>query len=459
MGSSAGAHVVAVPCPLHGHTVPFMQLCQLLAKHGIRVTFVSTPRFKPAASASKGLPIHITLLEDGLPIDYRVAVSDLSTYLRHVELLHQPLQTLLEQMRADSACPPITCLLSDSHLGWVQDVANAMGLPRICFLTSSTTEFSVLFHQPLLLSQGVLPFKEGESDIIRCVPGLPPTKRTEFPSFLQVEDPLDFEFQYFMRQIARVVEADRLLVASFHDLEAQVLQILATKLNIQPIGPLFLQGFHDDVEVDPCETWLDEQPPNSVIYIAFGTLANLEEHEVHAIAGGLELSKHSFLWALREDTVSGVPNPLPPGFKGTSNGLVVTWTQQKRILKHPSVGAFLTHCGWGSTLEAICTGVPLLCWPLYGDQLLNCNLLVEQWQVGVKIAPGLANRRQSLTRDHVASAITTIMSSSTYRLNMTNLQALAKYACGLDGSSQRNFLQLVNDLHTLSQGASKTSIE
>jgi UDP:flavonoid glycosyltransferase YjiC (YdhE family) len=55
------------------------------------------------------------------------------------------------------------------------------------------------------------------------------------------------------------------------------------------------------------------------------------------------------------------------------------------ILNHSSVGGFVTHCGWNSTLEALCAGVPLVAWPLYAEQTLNRAVLVEEMKLALSM--------------------------------------------------------------------------
>ena len=65
-------------------------------------------------------------------------------------------------------------------------------------------------------------------------------------------------------------------------------------------------------------------------------------------------------------------------------GLVVkSWAPQVEVLGHRATSAFMTHCGWNSTLEGIMAGLPLLCWPLYAEQRLTKVLIVEKMKFGV----------------------------------------------------------------------------
>ncbi|KAK4408586.1 UDP-glucose iridoid glucosyltransferase [Sesamum angolense] len=66
-------------------------------------------------------------------------------------------------------------------------------------------------------------------------------------------------------------------------------------------------------------------------------------------------------------------------------GMVVKWAPQKKVLAHAAVGGFLTHCGWISTLESMCEGVPLICRPCFADQLVNARYMTHVWKVGLEL--------------------------------------------------------------------------
>ena len=53
--------------------------------------------------------------------------------------------------------------------------------------------------------------------------------------------------------------------------------------------------------------------------------------------------------------------------------LLTSWAPQLQILAHKAVGLYLSHCGWNSTLEAICAGIPLLTCPCFVDQWMNAR--------------------------------------------------------------------------------------
>ncbi|KAL8521596.1 hypothetical protein ACS0TY_011933 [Phlomoides rotata] len=80
-----------------------------------------------------------------------------------------------------------------------------------------------------------------------------------------------------------------------------------------------------------------------------------------ALALGLENSKKPFIWVIRTPTGFNLKTEskfLPDGFEErfaqNNQGLVVHgWAPQLEILCHRSTGAFLSHCGWNSTVESL----------------------------------------------------------------------------------------------------------
>jgi hypothetical protein len=79
---------------------------------------------------------------------------------------------------------------------------------------------------------------------------------------------------------------------------------------------------------------------------------------------------------------------LPEGFleRTKEKGLVVrNWASQGAILRHDSIGGFVTHCGWNSVLEAVCEGVPMITWPLYAEQKLNRLILVQERKMALEL--------------------------------------------------------------------------
>lgn len=130
--------------------------------------------------------------------------------------------------------------------------------------------------------------------------------------------------------------------------------------------------------------WLDQQPPNSILYVSFGSLGQVGEKEFLEIAHGLVDSKQTFLWVVRPGFVHGSTwiELLPDGLPG-ERGRLVKWTPQQEVLAHKAIGAFWTHGGWNSALESICEGVAMICSPFWGDQPIDARYMNDVLRVGV----------------------------------------------------------------------------
>jgi UDP:flavonoid glycosyltransferase YjiC (YdhE family) len=175
-------------------------------------------------------------------------------------------------------------------------------------------------------------------------------------------------------------------------------------LGLLPPSPEGCRGVTKDGE-DATLIWLGTQPAKSVVYVAFGSEVPLCVERVHELALGLELAGTRFLWALRKPNGVADADVLPPGFEERTRGrgLVVTgWVPQVSVLAHGAVGAFLTHCGWNSTIEGIQYGHPLIMLPIFDDQGPNARLM-EGRKVGVQVARN--ENDGSFDRDGIATAV------------------------------------------------------
>nr|CAB3456163.1 unnamed protein product [Digitaria exilis] len=147
------------------------------------------------------------------------------------------------------------------------------------------------------------------------------------------------------------------------------------------------------------------QPQGSVLYVSFGSLASMSSSDFAETAWGIAGSGRHFLWVLRPGLVpdggAGEPPPLPDGFDAAAGGrcVVVRWAPQEEVLAHAAVGAFWTHCGWNSTVEAACVGVPMLCSSCFGNQMGNARYVVDVWRNSLMLAGG------KIERGKVAAAV------------------------------------------------------
>ena len=239
---------------------------------------------------------------------------------------------------------------------------------------------------------------------------------------------------------------------------------MASKWPVKPIGPtipsMFLdKRLEDDKEYgislfnpnsETCMKWLDSKEPGSVVYVSFGSLAALADDQMAELAWGLKRSNAHFLWVVRESEKQKVPANFAE--ETAEMGLIVTWSPQLEVLAHKSVGCFMTHCGWNSTLEALSLGVPMVAMPQWTDQPTNAKFVADVLQVGVRIKVG---ENGMVTREEIERCIEEVMMEGErrdeIRTNSEKWKKLAIMAMDEGGSSDKNIEEFVAKLESMQQ--------
>jgi hypothetical protein len=290
---------------------------------------------------------------------------------------------------------------------------------------------------------------------VTYIPGVPSIEPRELMSYLQATDTTTVVHRIIDRAFEQTRGADLVVCNTVEELEPSTIAALRADRPVYAVGPVLPAGFARSAvatsmlpESPECARWLDTQTRASVLYISFGSYAQVTRDELHEIAHGLLDSGARFLWVLRPDVVSADdPNPLPERFADAAagRGLVVPWCCQVEVLAHPAVGGFLTHCGWNSILESVWAGVPMLCFPLLTDQLTNRSLVTREWGAGASIGD-----RGAVRADEVCTRIEGLMAGgeegAKLRKQVGKLRDTLQAAVAPGGSSQRNFDEFINEL-------------
>ncbi|XP_034198191.1 7-deoxyloganetin glucosyltransferase-like [Prunus dulcis] len=263
-------------------------------------------------------------------------------------------------------------------------------------------------------------------------------------------------FNFIMEETDRAHEASAIIIHTFDALEPDVLDALSSMLpHVYTVGPLQLHlnqipehplkmGYSLWKEETECLEWLNTKAPNSVVYVNFGSIAVVTPEQLVEFGWGLANSKLPFFWVIRPDLVIGESAILPPEFVAETKerGLIAGWCPQEQVLNHPSVGGFLTHSGWNSTVESITAGVPMLCWPFFGDQQMDCRYTCNEWGIGMEIS-------NDVKRDEVEKLVKELMEGEKgkkMKNKVMKWKKLAEDATGPHGSSFTNLDNLVNQV-------------
>uniref|UniRef100_A0A1J3D3J2 UDP-glycosyltransferase 85A2 n=1 Tax=Noccaea caerulescens TaxID=107243 RepID=A0A1J3D3J2_NOCCA len=242
--------------------------------------------------------------------------------------------------------------------------------------------------------------KEHLDTVIDWIPSMKNLRLKDIPSFIRTTNPDDIMLNFVIREVDQSKRATAIILNTFDDLEHDVIESMRSMLlpPVYPIGPLHLLANREIDEVSEiglnlwreeteCLDWLDTKARNSVVFVNFGCITVMSAKQLVEFAWGLAASGREFLWVIRPDLVAGEEAVVPPEFLAATadRRMMSSWCPQEKVLSHPAIGGFLTHCGWNSTLESLCGGVPMICWPFFAEQPTNCKFSCDEWGVGMEI--------------------------------------------------------------------------
>lgn len=447
---SSKTHILAFPFPAKGHINPMLHFCNLLISKGLKVTMIYTAStMKSAKPKANNDSINTETISDGVTDS---VIEDVEAYFRQFrDVASQGLTNIIEKHQMSNN-PPVL-VLYDSVMPWVLDVAQNLGLRGASFFTQSASVCAVYYH----MLQGTVKKSIEENGEV-TLPFMPPLASKDLPGFDYFLDIKVIVERLLLDQFSNIHKVDYILFNTFHKLEDEVVNWMASQWPAKTIGPTAppmsqvkkLKNSKEDsrylfeTNAEACLKWLDSKEAGSVVYVSFGSIAKLMEEQMAEVALGIKNSNCNFLWVVRDEEDS----KLAKSFKSETSdkGLIINWCPQLDVLAHQAVACFMTHCGWNSTLEGVSSGVPMIAVPQWVDQTTNAKFIADIWEAGVRVE---VNDKGMVTREEIERCIREVTESERgmeLKRNAIKWKKYAKEAVEEGGSSDRNVEEFVSSL-------------
>ncbi|CAN0922077.1 Hydroquinone glucosyltransferase [Linum grandiflorum] len=377
------SQVAVLASPGLGHVTPLFELAKRLVTHfDLHVTFLVITTTIPSPAQDQ------LLHSPTLPPDLHVVdLPPLCVMVEHS--LNSSLKSALVKNKPKALIIDIFCTEAF-------DICKELQIPVYSFFTASVALMTLSLYLPTMDREIQGQFVDLPEPV--NVPGCTPIRPDDLLD--QVRNRNNDEYKWYLYHVARLPLAAGIFLNSWKGMEPISIKALTEHPFYKqiPIPPVFSVGpLIKQVECIPLTDsdidllrWLDEQPSESVLFVALGSGGTFTRHQLEELAVGLEQSEQRFVMVVRFpsdrssaaffDVGSGKEDDdpaayLPEGFveRTKGRGMVVrSWAPQAEVLSHPSTGGFLSHC------------VPMIAWPLYAEQRMNATILEEEVGVAVK---------------------------------------------------------------------------
>ncbi|KAF8037486.1 hypothetical protein BT93_B0396 [Corymbia citriodora subsp. variegata] len=460
-------HLLVYPFISSGHIIPLLNLADRLLRRGVRVTALVTPfnqhLLRPLLSDHPSLYHPLVIPAPDVP-----CLSKNDLIVKVISMRHHHYPAVVEWFRSHPS-PPVA-ILSDFFLGWTQDLASELGIPRVVLSPSAaffvSIEFSLWQNLPKNSSDD-----ENSTVTFGDVPNSPTYRWWQISRLFRMYKEGDADLEFHRQGWLANAASWGVVLNSFTELERVYIDYMKGRFGsdrVWAVGPLpppvddsaslTSRGGSRPVEAKKVLKWLDGREERSVVYVCCGSRTALANNQMAALAAALEMSRVHFVWCVKETMDGQVLDGhgrLPEGFESRTagRGLVMRgWAPQVPILRHHAVGGFLTHCGWNLVLKAIGAGVVMLTWPMGADQYTDAKLLVDQLGVAIRACEAPADAVPDPAQ--LARALAASLDGT--RPERGRMQKLSKAAADAvdGGSSERDLDGFVKSLTELQRGKS-----
>ncbi|KAM6583495.1 hypothetical protein CsatB_010497 [Cannabis sativa] len=418
-------HVAVFPWLAQGHLLPFFQVSMFLVQKGHRVSFITTPKNHsrlPKNLIPSKLSHLITFVDlplptvDGLP-DGAESTADLPIHkVPFLKKAFDGLQPSMTKFLQDSG-HDVTWIISDFVCHWLPPLASRFRIKLVLFSIVNATSFA-FYLPPSEMGSDYRSKPEDFTVVPKWWNDMPYDVAFKLHEMENHWKGMDSDVSDFQRLMEVTKGCHIILIRTCPDFEPESLSLLKTLHNkpVLPIGLLPPSEPRDDEDHERWEAlklWLDGKKDKSVVYIALGSEFSLSQELMHELAFGIEKSGLPFVWVINNrPLVEGKfgSDIIPSGFETRvpDRGLVWRgWAPQLKILGHPSVGGFLTHCGWSSVIEGLGFGVALILFPGGIADMGLIGRLLHNKGIGFEIPRD--DIKGSFTCDSVAESIRRVM--------------------------------------------------
>ncbi|EPS67374.1 hypothetical protein M569_07398, partial [Genlisea aurea] len=389
-------HIAMFPWIAMGHITPFIHLANELAKRGGHSVSVLLPS-KPLDLLRRHnlypnlVKFHVVAVPptDSLPAGAQTA-SDIDSTAK------DPLANAFDAMGPEVAAILRTLrpdVVFYDFADWIPGLAAEIGFKTVCYNVICASVMAI----------GVVPARRIPEDRPLTVEELaqPPKGYPSSTVVLRGQEALTLSFigmdygstKFHVRISAAMNNCDAIGIRTIRELEGPMVDYLSQQYG-KPVflsGPLLPKEPEGDLE-EKWDRWLNQFRPKSVVYCAFGSQMTLKKSQFQELLLGFELTGLPFFVALsKPHGVDSIEEALPEGFRervGDRGVVHGGWVQQTQILNHPSVGCFVSHCGFGSMWESLLSDPQIVLVPKLADQILNTRLLAEDLKVAVEVPRG-----------------------------------------------------------------------